>query len=114
MAPSIPASVYPRGAGRRRDRPRRRKAFLAAVTAGYEVGIALSAPLTELTTPPFRATAVFGPVAAAAAVGRIRGLGVEPMRSALSSRPRWPAGPRNRSAPAPSGISRPGRPRRPA
>ena len=60
------------------------KTFLAAVTAGYEVGIALSAPLTELTTPPFRATAVFGPVAAAAAVGRIRGLGVEPMRSALS------------------------------
>ena len=48
------------------------------------MGIALSAPLTELTTPPFRATAVFGPVAAAAAVGRIRGLGVEPMRSALS------------------------------
>ena len=60
------------------------KTFLAAVTAGYEVGIALSAPLTELTTPPFRATAVFGPVAAAAAVGRILGLDAERMRSALS------------------------------
>lgn len=58
--------------------------FLAAVVAGYEVGIALSAPLTERTTPPFRATAVFGPVAAAAAVGRIRGLDAERMRSALA------------------------------
>ena len=58
--------------------------FLAAVVAGYEVGIALSDPLTELTTPPFRATAVFGAVAAAAGAGRIRGLGAERMTSALS------------------------------
>jgi 2-methylcitrate dehydratase PrpD len=58
--------------------------FLAAVVAGYEVGIALSDPLTELTTPPFRATAVFGAVAAAAGAGRIRGLGAERMASALS------------------------------
>lgn len=60
------------------------RTFLAAVTAGYEVGIALSGPLTEVTTPPFRATAVFGPVAAAAAVGRIRGLDTQRMVSALS------------------------------
>ena len=59
-------------------------AFLAAMVAGYEVGIALSDPLTELTTPPFRATAVFGAVAAAAGAGRIRGLGAESMVSALS------------------------------
>ncbi|MFC9552288.1 MmgE/PrpD family protein [Rhodococcus sp. NPDC056960] len=60
------------------------RTFLAAVVAGYEVGIALSRPLTDLTTPPFRATAVFGPVAAAAAVGRIRGLSGENMASALA------------------------------
>jgi 2-methylcitrate dehydratase PrpD len=58
--------------------------FLAAVVAGYEVGIALSDPLTELTTPPFRATAVFGAVAAAAGAGRIRGLSAERMTSALA------------------------------
>ena len=60
------------------------RTLLAAVVAGYEVGIALSGPLTDLTTPPFRATAVFGPVAAAAAVGRIRGLSGERMTSALA------------------------------
>jgi 2-methylcitrate dehydratase PrpD len=58
--------------------------ILAAVVAGYEVGIALSDPLTELTTPPFRATAVFGAVAAAAGAGRVRGLDTEQMVSALS------------------------------
>jgi 2-methylcitrate dehydratase PrpD len=58
--------------------------ILAAVVAGYEVGIALSDPLTELTTPPFRATAVFGAVAAAGGAGRIRGLDTEQMVSALS------------------------------
>jgi 2-methylcitrate dehydratase PrpD len=58
--------------------------ILAAVVAGYEVGIALSGSLTELTTPPFRATAVFGPVAAAAAAGRVRGLDAETMTSALA------------------------------
>lgn len=57
---------------------------LAAVVAGYEVGIALSEPLTELTTPPFRATAVFGPIAAAAAVGRVRGFDADTMTSALA------------------------------
>lgn len=58
--------------------------ILAAIVAGYEVGIALSATLTELTTPPFRATAVFGPVAAAAAAGRVRGFDAETMTSALA------------------------------
>ncbi len=58
--------------------------MLVAIVAGYEVGIALSAFLTELTTPPFRATAVFGPVAAAAAVGRIRNFDTETMTSALA------------------------------
>lgn len=60
------------------------RTLLAAVVAGYEVGIALSKPLTDLTTPPFRATAVFGPVAAAAAVARIRGLSGERTTSALA------------------------------
>lgn len=58
--------------------------FLHAVVVGYEVGIALSEPLTEITTPPFRATAVFGPVAAAAAVGRIRGFDTQTMQSAVA------------------------------
>lgn len=57
---------------------------LAAVVAGYEVGIALSATMTELTTPPFRATAVFGPIAAAAAAGRIRGFDADTMAHALA------------------------------
>lgn len=60
------------------------KTFIEAVVVGYEVGIALSAPLTELTTPPFRATAVFGPVAAAAAAGHIFGLSPRQMTSAIS------------------------------
>ncbi|WP_017198301.1 MmgE/PrpD family protein [Arthrobacter sp. M2012083] len=58
--------------------------FMNAVLAGYEVGTALSSQITERTTPPFRATAVFGPVAAAAAVGRILGLNGDQMASALS------------------------------
>lgn len=57
--------------------------FLAAVIAGYEVGTAISDPLTELTTPPFRATGVFGPLAAAAAAGRAFGLDADRMTSAL-------------------------------
>jgi len=58
--------------------------LLAAIVAGYEVGTALSGSLTELTTPPFRATAVFGPVAAAAAAGRVRGFDADTMTSALA------------------------------
>lgn len=58
--------------------------FLAAVIAGYEAGIALSSRLTELTTPPFRATAAFGPVAAAAAAGRVWGLEPATMTSAVA------------------------------
>lgn len=57
---------------------------LAAVAAGYEVGIALSDPLTERTTPPFRATAVFGPMAAAAAAGRVFGFDTATITSALA------------------------------
>ncbi|MBB4787415.1 MmgE/PrpD family protein [Streptomyces rapamycinicus] len=57
--------------------------FLAAVLAGYEVGTAVSDPLTERTTPPFRATGLFGPLAAAAAAGRVLGLGASPLASAL-------------------------------
>lgn len=57
---------------------------LAAVVVGYEVGIALSATMTELTTPPFRATAVFGPIAAAAAAGRVRGFDADTMAHALA------------------------------
>ncbi|MBU8811851.1 MmgE/PrpD family protein [Mycolicibacterium goodii] len=57
---------------------------LAAVVAGYEVGTALSVTMTELTTPPFRATAVFGPIAAAATAGRIRGFDADTMAHALA------------------------------
>ncbi|MGW6456491.1 MmgE/PrpD family protein [Streptomyces sp. NPDC055078] len=57
--------------------------FLAAMVAGYEVGTALSDPLTELTTPPFRATGLYGPPAAAAATGRVLGLDAPRMTSAL-------------------------------
>lgn len=57
---------------------------LAAIVAGYEVGIALSSVLTERTTPPFRATGVFGPVAAAAAVARVLGLDAERSAAAIS------------------------------
>ncbi|CCQ46142.1 mmgE/PrpD family protein [Pseudarthrobacter siccitolerans] len=60
------------------------KTFMDAVLAGYEVGTALSAVLTERTTPPFRATAVFGAVAAAAAVGKILQLSTEQMASAIA------------------------------
>lgn len=59
------------------------RTFLSAVIAGYEVGTALSEPLTELTTPPFRATGIFGPLAAAAAAGRALGLDAARMTSAL-------------------------------
>ncbi|MGB3481093.1 MAG: MmgE/PrpD family protein [Mycobacterium sp.] len=59
-------------------------AVLAAVVAGYEVGTALSATMTELTTPPFRATAVFGPMAAAAAAGRVRGFDAPTMTHAIA------------------------------
>ncbi|GGJ60502.1 MmgE/PrpD family protein [Streptomyces brasiliensis] len=57
--------------------------FLSAVVAGYEVGTAISDPLTELTTPPFRATGLFGPLAAAAAVGRVLALDARQLTSAL-------------------------------
>lgn len=60
------------------------RTFLAAVIAGYEVGTALSDPLTDLTTPPFRATGVFGPLSAAAAAGRALDLTKDQMASALS------------------------------
>ncbi|MGW4034416.1 MmgE/PrpD family protein [Streptomyces sp. NPDC004838] len=58
-------------------------AFLTAVVAGYEVGTAVSDPLTELTTPPFRATGLYGPLAAAAAAGRVLGLDAPRLASAL-------------------------------
>lgn len=58
--------------------------FMDAVLAGYEVGTVLSARLTERTTPPFRATAVFGAIAASAAVGRIFQLSAEQMASAIA------------------------------
>lgn len=57
---------------------------LSAVVAGYEVGIALSSVLTERTTPPFRATGVFGPVAAAAAAARVLGLDAERSAAAIA------------------------------
>jgi len=60
------------------------RTLLAAVVAGYEVGIALSGPLTDRSTPPHRATGVFGPAAAAAAAGRVLGLDAERMTAALS------------------------------
>lgn len=58
--------------------------LLAAIITGYEVGIALSSTLTDLTTPPFRATAAFGPVAAAAAAGRVWGFDANTMSAAIS------------------------------
>ena len=58
--------------------------LLAAVVAGYEVGTAMSALLTERSTPPFRATGVYGPLAAAAAAGRVMGLDERRMGHALA------------------------------
>jgi 2-methylcitrate dehydratase PrpD len=58
--------------------------LLAAVIAGYEVGTAVSAALTERSTPPFRATGVYGPLAAAAAAGRVMGLDERRMGHALA------------------------------
>ncbi|HEX3736541.1 MAG TPA: MmgE/PrpD family protein [Solirubrobacterales bacterium] len=58
--------------------------LLDGVIAGYEVGIALASRYTELSTPPHRATGVYGPVAAAAAAARIAGLDAERTAAALS------------------------------
>jgi 2-methylcitrate dehydratase PrpD len=58
--------------------------LLTGVIAGYEVGIALARRYTELSTPPHRATGVYGPVAAAAAAARIMGLDAERTAAALS------------------------------
>lgn len=58
--------------------------FLSGVVAGYEAGIALAGPLTDVTTPPFRATSAFGPVAAAVAAGRVAGLPPDRLMSAIS------------------------------
>ncbi|MBB5157260.1 MmgE/PrpD family protein [Saccharopolyspora phatthalungensis] len=58
--------------------------FLAGMIAGYEVATAVSDPLTELTTPPFRATGLYGPLAAAAAAARVFGLDRPKTTSALA------------------------------
>ncbi len=60
------------------------KTLLDGVIIGYEVGIALSRRYTELSTPPHRATGVYGPVAAAAAAARIMGLDVDRTAAALA------------------------------
>jgi 2-methylcitrate dehydratase PrpD len=59
--------------------------LLAGLVAGYEVGGAFSREFTALSTPRgFRASAVYGPIAAAAAAGRVLGLDAERLASALS------------------------------
>src|SRR5205823_1804046 len=59
--------------------------LLAALAAGYEVGGAFSREFTSLSTPRgFRASAVYGQLAAAAAAGRVLDLDADRLASALS------------------------------
>jgi len=59
--------------------------LLAALVAGYEVGGAFSREFTARSTPRgFRASGVYGPLAAAAAAGRVLGLDADRLASALS------------------------------
>jgi 2-methylcitrate dehydratase PrpD len=60
------------------------EALRTAIVAGYEAGIALSGPLTVHTTPPHRATGMFGAVAAAAATSHVLGLSAERTTAALA------------------------------
>ena len=76
---TIPAALAAAEAGAADGRT-----LLEAVVAGYEVGTAVSALVTERSTPPFRATGVYGPLAAAAAAGRVQRLDERRMGDALA------------------------------
>lgn len=59
--------------------------LLAGVVAGYEVGAALGGDLTAASSARgFRASAIYGPPAAAAAAGRVIGLPAERLAAAIA------------------------------
>lgn len=76
----LPAALAVAEAERRSGRD-----FVTALVAGYEVAAAVGAGAAQLSTPRgFRATGIYGPIGAAAAAARLRGLDTEGISNAIA------------------------------